>query len=84
MDNIQDKLDTMNEDQVSNLYKETFSKAEAQLVLEDLKNRCFIKTTPFTGTDSWTNFNSGMQAVVLHIEQQIKYKPETNSEEADV
>lgn len=78
---LTEKLEKLTEEELANLYKKTFISVEAQLVIEDLKNRCFVKTTPFAVKDSVTNFNTGMQSVVLHIESQLKYKPKQEGEE---
>jgi len=81
MPDLTEKLTELDEGQLAAIYKRIFDSPDGQLMLEDLKNRCFVKTTPFTGHNSETNFNSGMQAVVLHIQTQINYKPEPKQEE---
>ena len=49
-------------------------------VLEDLKNRCYINTTTYTGGE--IHIYEGMRSVVLHIQTQLNYeKPEKESEE---
>uniref|UniRef100_A0A6H2A1G9 Bbp19-like phage domain-containing protein n=1 Tax=viral metagenome TaxID=1070528 RepID=A0A6H2A1G9_9ZZZZ len=52
-------------------YINTFSSENGKKVLEDLEKRCFIKTTAFANTDRDTNFNLGMQAIILHIKSMI-------------
>ncbi len=80
---LHDKLLTLDEERVARLYQNTFNTDEGQLILEDLRNRCFCKTTPFTGKDSETNFNTGMQAVYLHIINQVKYEPKDKEKESE-
>lgn len=72
---LQDRLNTLDEDQVAQLYKNVFDSEEAELVLEDLKNRCFAKVTSFNGDAIQTCFNEGMRSVLLHIENQINLEP---------
>ena len=80
---LNDKLFDFNEDQMSDVYKNLFLTAEGQLVLEDLKNRCYYKMTSFTGDNSRSNFNEGMRSVVLHIISQITHEP-FNQEDTNV
>ena len=81
---LNDKLQTLDEERVANLYKTVFATEEGQLVLEDLRNRCFIKIpTPTEESPYTTYFNEGKRSVVLHIESQINYEKsqERTSEE---
>ena len=73
---LQDKLNTLDEEAVAKLYKTVFDSEEAQLILEDLRNRCFVKTTTAIGDPYYTHFYEGMRAAFLHIQTQINYDPE--------
>ena len=73
---LNEKLQTFSPDEVARLYKNAFDSEEGRLMLEDLKNRCYIYTTPFAVDNPVSNFNMGMQAVVLHIQAQLDYKME--------
>ncbi len=79
MFNLTDKLMELDEETVANLYKQTFSSVEAQLVLEDLKNRSFVKTALPYGQEG--DRAEGMRQVVLHVESQLNYKPEDPTKE---
>lgn len=70
------KIEEMDEFEVAQLYKNMFDTAEAKLVLEDLKNRCFVKTSTAGLTPYETYLNEGMRLVVLHIQTQIDLKPQ--------
>ena len=74
---LQDKLDTLDEEQVAKLYQTVFQSGEGQLVLEDLRNRCYIYTTTSIGMTDYDRLYEGMRTVVLHIQTQLNYeKPE--------
>ena len=76
MSKLTEKLMELEEEQVANLYKVVFDSEDARLVLEDLRNRCFIKTSTAHELPHVTYNNEGMRTVVLHIESQINFKPE--------
>jgi len=81
----QKSLERLNEEQVKQLYMSLFNSENGKLVLEDLKNRCGIKTAyPIDGPmDPFrlAHFD-GMRAVYLTIETMLKpmEKPATESE----
>ena len=78
---LNDKLKTLDESQVAKLYKNVFDSEEGQLVLEDLRNRCYCKVSTKSHPDG-IDLGEGMRTVVLHIENQINYEvKETESEE---
>ena len=72
---LTDKLMELKEEEIINLYKRVFDSEDAQLMLEDLKNRCYVNVTSFTG-DRQGDFNEGMRSVILHIQTQLDYKPQ--------
>ncbi len=78
---LNDKLLTLDEKQVAKLYQNLFDSEEGQLVLEDLKNRCWFKKPLPYGEEGQRA--EGARSTVLHIQTQIGYvKPqETESEE---
>lgn len=73
---LQEKLKEMTPDELARLYKTVFESDVGQLVLEDLRNRCFVYMTSFRDSSQFTAFNEGMRAVVLHLETQLRIKPE--------
>ena len=77
MSELNKKLMELDEEQVAQLYKNVFNTPEGQLVLEDLKNRCFIKTSTYhhSMNPQEIAWNEGMRNVVLHISSQINYEP---------
>ena len=81
MSKLTEILETLNEYEVAGLYKTVFGTTEGQLVLEDLKNRCFVKTSTAHELPHVTYQNEGMRIVVLHIETQINIQPEHNEME---
>jgi hypothetical protein len=76
MSEVTKKLMKMDEFEVSQLYKNIFGTPGGVLVLEDLKNRCFIKTSTAHELTHVTYQNEGMRTVALHIQTQIDMKPE--------
>lgn len=83
MSNLTDKLIKLDEEQLANLYKRVFDSADAQLVLEDLKNRCFYKTSTAHDNSHQTYLHEGMRLAILHIETQINYKPQPKEKTDD-
>lgn len=79
-----DKLFELSEEDRANLYKNIFDSEAGRLVLEDLKQRCFMRTTTFTPSHGEISFKEGMRAVCLHIESQINYQPEQGDNNAMV
>ena len=61
-----DKLKELDPQQLANLYKTVFDNADAKLVLEDLKNRCFYYAPLPFGEQGMRS--EGMRQVVLTIE----------------
>ncbi len=80
---LNDKLLTLDEQQVAKLYQNLFDSEEGQLVLEDLRNRCYVNCSTafqlvsdgklFYSSEEQQN-NEGMRAAFLHIEGQINYE----------
>ncbi len=81
MSELTEKLQTMTDEQIIQLYKNAFNTPGAKLVLEDLRNRCFIKTSLPLGQEG--DRAEGMRQVVLHIQTQLDYKPEEKKEIKD-
>jgi hypothetical protein len=61
------KLNEMNAREISGLYKTVFESPEGKMVLEDLSRRCFMNQSPKSDTPGRTDYNLGMQSVVMHI-----------------
>jgi hypothetical protein len=79
---LQDKLAKMDADALDRAYMETFNTDNGQLVLEDLRNRCFFFTTTL-GPDM--QFNEGQRAVVMNIETRLRpIKQEPKQEDSNV
>jgi hypothetical protein len=90
MREIEKKVLTMSSDELSQAYKTVFGSPDANIVLEDLKNRCYVKvSSAWPNTDAPVNdalttyINEGMRALYLYIENQINYEPEQKKEEVD-
>ena len=81
MPRLTEILESLNEYELANMYKSVFGTQEGELVLEDLKNRCFVKTSTAHELPHVTYQNEGMRIVVLHIETQINTKPEQDEME---
>ncbi len=81
MSELNDKLSTFDEEELSAIYKAVFSTVEGQLVLEDLRNRCSIKTTTFSENPYRTYLNEGMRTVLLNIETRINFEPNLEDQE---
>lgn len=73
------KLRTLSEEERAKLYKNVFASSDAQLVLEDLKERGFFYTSTFRndlpGLERSIEYNEGIRASVLHIETMLNYEP---------
>ena len=71
-------------DALMRLYKRVFDGADGQLILQDLKNRCFedMSTVQQNGPiDPYrTHINEGMRVVILHIQTLINSQPTTKQE----
>ena len=76
---LNDKLSTLDEEQVAKLYQNLFDSEEGKLVLQDLKNRCFIDISTYDGGNM--EIHEGMRCVVLHIQTQLNY--EVKEKESD-
>ena len=77
---LHDKLLTLDEERVAKLYQNVFNSDEGQLVLEDLRNRCYCKVSTKDHPDG-SDVGEGMRTVVLHIENQIEYEPTERTNE---
>ena len=72
---LRERYDT--QDKLQRLYMEVFNTASGQLVLEDLRNRCYAKvpliTDPIEPTTDAIRIaeKDGRRAVVLHIESML-------------
>lgn len=58
-------------------YRRTFSGKDGEAVLEDLKRRCSVTTTPFTpGQPDTSAFKMGRQAIFMHIQNMVQADPD--------
>jgi hypothetical protein len=73
MNALIEQLEKLNEEEVAQLYKNLFTSPDGQLVLEDLKGRCYVYSTTFAPIPYTTYWQEGMRNVILHIESQINY-----------
>ena len=67
MNQIANKWFNMSDIERHACYSRVFETTEGQLVLEDLKQRCFHYFPCFGGDVYQTYGNEGMRAVLLHI-----------------
>ncbi len=61
---------------LSKAYKDIFGGESGKLVLEDIKDRGFIKTTTWGGNTDATVLNEGTRLLALHIITMIELDPE--------
>ena len=73
MNALVEKLEELNEEQLAQLYKNLFTSPDGQLVLEDLKGRCYVYSTTANENPHKTFWHEGMRNVILTIESQINY-----------
>jgi hypothetical protein len=66
---LQKRLAELDSDALDRAYMEVFNTETGQLVLEDLRNRCFFFTTTL---GSSIEFNEGQRAVVMNIETRLR------------
>lgn len=69
------KLMGLSEEELATLYKQLFNNDTGKLVLEDLRNRCFVKTSTANESAYKTFLCEGMRSVCLYIETNISYEP---------
>lgn len=81
MRELNKKLSSFDEVELSAAYKTVFSTVEGQLVLQDLRNRCFFDTMTFSDNPYVTCFNEGKRTVILNIETRINFEPIVEEEE---
>lgn len=78
------KVSSMEPEEVRALYRKVFGGVDGQLVLEDLKLRCFVYVPTMAyaeqgGIDlARMAYNEGARGIILSIETQME--PETNEE----
>jgi hypothetical protein len=74
-------LQELGDEELRALYARVFNTDDGQLVLEDLRNRCFIYIPTIANTDRDTFSNEGKRAIVLTIESRLLPKPVTVKQE---
>lgn len=79
MRRLMDRLEGLSPDELARVYKEVFSTDAGQLVLEDLRNRCFVKLPTAAQNKAVDShqlaLREGMRSVYLHIETQMTGPP---------
>ena len=55
-------------DKMRKSYLQVFNTDTGRVVLEDLKKKCFVYDTTYTGDASTSLVNEGMRRVLLHVE----------------
>ena len=71
---LQDKLSRMDEAELCSVYQTCFGTPEGKLVLEDLRNRCFIFMPTELPTDE------GARRVILNIETRLQPEKEEEND----
>lgn len=76
MNEIQNKLETLSPEEISNLYKKVFTSVEGQLVLQDMTNR-FNPQVPSVFEDTTIDpyrlaMNEGKRSVMFHINGRLE------------
>jgi len=66
------KLLTLTDEQLSQVYMRVFNSDDGQLVLEDLRQRCFNYISTIADTDRETFANEGKRTIVLMIETRLQ------------
>ena len=74
MNALTEKLATLTPKQMSQIYQNVFSTIDGQLVLEDLRHRCFSYAPEDLGvsSDREVFINVGKHAVIVNIETQLR------------
>ena len=73
------KLVTLTDEELSQIYMRVFNSADGQLVLEDLRQRCFYYI-PTLGPQQ--EANEGARNVVMNIESRLQpIEPQTKQED---
>lgn len=82
---IRKRLNEMTSQELSRVYMNVFNTDEGQMVLEDLRNRCYAKASTVEHQGNIDPFtvlrNEGMRSVLLHLETQLLPEPEPKTEE---
>lgn len=84
---IRKRLEEMSSEELSRVYMNLFNTDEGQLVLEDLRNRAFVKvsTLPEHGPMCAMTAarNEGRRSMILHIETQLLPNPEPQTQKEE-
>ena len=67
----QKRIAELNEEQLSNIYKNCFNTEAGRMVLEDMKMRMFFYTTSFDVDPNQHSFNAGQLAALKYILTQL-------------
>lgn len=81
---LQRKLTELEAHQIAEIYCQVFNTDAGRLILEDLRNRCFVYDSSFKYgyAEQDVCFHEGMRSVMLHIETQLlPHQPVVNQEE---
>lgn len=69
------KLNEMSDDDLSHAYMAVFNTPNGELILEDLKNRCFWYQSTYDGDVEEMKVNEGMRRVLLTIVTRLSATP---------
>ena len=74
------KLSELTPEQTNELYMRVFNSDDGQLVLEDLRQRCFYYVPTIDQSQLKTGFNEGSRSVVLNIEARLRAEKPTKED----
>jgi len=74
------KLLQLSEEELDRVYMNMFNTEEGQLVLEDLRERCYCYNSTIADSLAQMAFNEGLRAVVINIETRLKIIPKPEKE----
>jgi len=73
------ELQKLDEDGIARLYMRVFNTDDGRLVLEDLRQRCFMYIPTFSDNAILMAQKEGMRSVVLSIETRLRPVTDTNN-----
>lgn len=76
------ELAKLDDEALNRLYMRVFNTPDGQILLEDLRVRCYVYDTTFRGNADETLVNEGMRSVIVSIETRLASAPAETKEEA--
>lgn len=83
MNELQKKLETLNEEEISSLYKTTFSSVDSKLVLEHIKSFCWVDQSTINENPILMAAREGQRNVYNIIKSWLEHGKEDKENDND-